>query len=143
MILIQDDQKWVGQYFQAKEFKCPCCGINAVHPRLVLRLDKIRAEIGVPLRISSGVRCPAHNANVGGATNSYHMPQEDAKGWAADFTFARHSMKIPINMVKLYLTACEQSVANGGVILYPSWVHIDVRPKRYRSTKKFPWPRLA
>jgi len=140
-----NDSVWVGQHFQAKEFRCPCCGLNEVHPKIVTILDRIRKDIGTPLRISSGVRCPTHNRSVGGASQSYHLPQDDGKGYAADFTFARGMMKIPINIARLY-TMASDSADVGGAILYPTWVHIDVRGEmgksRYRSTGKFPWPRI-
>lgn len=140
------DSIWVGPHFQAKEFKCDCCSENVVHPKIVHILENIREDIGAPLRISSGVRCPSHNKNVGGAAKSFHQPQEDGRGYAADFTYALSSMKIPINIVRLFLSASEH-VGDGGAILYPSWVHIDCRDElsnnqRYRSTSKFPWPRL-
>lgn len=42
-------------------------------------LDPLREAWGKPLTVSSGYRCPALNAAVGGAKNSHHM-----RGMAAD-----------------------------------------------------------
>jgi hypothetical protein len=36
-------------------------------------LDILRSALGVPLMISSGYRCAAHNAEVGGAPSSRHL----------------------------------------------------------------------
>ena len=141
------DSVWVGPHFQAKEFSCPCCGENEIHQGVIHVLEEVRKVVGVPLRISSGVRCPSHNKNVGGAPKSFHQPQENGRGYAADFTFSLPSMKAPMNIVRLYTIASEEGGDEGGVILYPTWVHIDSRgalgKPRYRSTSKFNWPRLA
>lgn len=44
-------------------------------------LDPLRKEWGYPIRVTSGYRCPALNAAVGGSKTSQHM-----KGQAADIT---------------------------------------------------------
>lgn len=63
---------------------CSCgkCGGFPVEPSEVLmRLaDKVRAKAGKPMVPTSTVRCPAHNAAVGGVANSRHL-----KGTAMDF----------------------------------------------------------
>lgn len=43
------------------------------------QLDKIREELGYPIIITSGYRCPELNKAVGGVKNSHHL-----KGLAAD-----------------------------------------------------------
>lgn len=42
-------------------------------------LDPLRAAYGMPIRVTSGYRCPELNRAVGGVSNSVHM-----LGWAAD-----------------------------------------------------------
>ncbi len=44
-------------------------------------LDPLRMDMGYPIRVNSGYRCPALNEVVCGAKNSQHM-----KGMAADIT---------------------------------------------------------
>lgn len=74
-------------HFRRREFRCTCgrCGGYPVEPTeaLVLGCEELRVEAGVPLHITdwggSGVRCPEHNREVGGATRSYHL-----YGMAAD-----------------------------------------------------------
>ena len=44
-------------------------------------LDPIREHWGLPIRVTSGYRCPELNEEVGGVEDSYHM-----KGCAADIS---------------------------------------------------------
>lgn len=73
--------------FSRKEFICKCggkhCAGDTAEPgeNLVRGLQKLRnATNGRPVIISSGIRCPKHNAAVGGVYNSHHL-----EGTAADF----------------------------------------------------------
>ena len=75
----EDDDWWRNiRYFSRKEFACKCgryCdGYPAQMQRGVVELaDRAREELkGVGL-VSSGLRCPQHNANVGGVSNSRHL----------------------------------------------------------------------
>jgi len=67
------------KYFKIEEFRCPCCGTNLIHTELVDKLDEAREKAGIPFKITSGYRCPKHNAAIGGVENSAHI-----KGLAAD-----------------------------------------------------------
>jgi len=79
-ILEAEDPDWWSsiQYFSKKEFACKCgryCnGYPAQMHRTVVELaDRARAELKGTAFISSGLRCPQHNANVGGASDSRHL----------------------------------------------------------------------
>lgn len=48
---------------------------------MVRAAEQIREHFGVPITVSSGVRCPSHNAGVGGVPNSKHLT-----GKAMDFS---------------------------------------------------------
>ena len=52
--------------FTAGEFTCKCgtCGGNPMHPEFLDKLQAIRTEVGFPLHITSGYRCPDYNATV-------------------------------------------------------------------------------
>lgn len=72
------------RYFTRNEFRCPCsrCGGFPAEPEeaLVRLADRVREHFGKPITVSSGVRCPAHNREVGGVANSRHL-----RGKAMDF----------------------------------------------------------
>ena len=46
--------------------------------------DDVRAELGIPLVVSSGTRCRKHNKAVGGAPASGHLTARDGKSHAVD-----------------------------------------------------------
>ena len=74
------------QYFRRDEpfIACHCgkCGGFPVEPseKLMLLAARVREHVGAPMVPPSTVRCPAHNAAVGGVAASYHL-----KGKAMDF----------------------------------------------------------
>ena len=115
---------WQGiRYFTRAEFRCPCgrCGGFPVEPdeKMVRTVDAIRAKLGKPIGIvdsgGSGVRCPEHNAAVGGVATSYHL-----KGMAADLHCATAT---PAEMKK----AAEAVMGKtGGIGLYGWGIHVDV-----------------
>lgn len=113
------------QHFQRREFACKCgkCGGFPVEPsmELVELLDKIRAHYGKPVRVNSGIRCAAHNANVGGASRSQHL-----LGTAADICIAG----VTPEELAAYI---ETLIPNtGGIGIYAWGVHVDVRGSRAR-----------
>lgn len=87
---------------------------------LAKNLQVIRDEIGEGLRILSGYRTPSWNKKVGGASNSQHMQAK-----AADLTTKSLTPK-KLHAVILKLIK-EGKIKNGGVGLYPGFVHYDVR----------------
>lgn len=61
--------------FSAWEFACQCgCGTGTISPVLINRLQFIRDGLGRSINIRSGIRCPDHNAKVGGSPDSEHIP---------------------------------------------------------------------
>lgn len=110
------------RYFTRAEFRCPCgkCGGFPVEPQeaMVRTVDEIRRRLGIPVSIvdagGSGVRCPEHNAEVGGVCNSEHL-----YGRAADL----HSAASPAKMKAV----AEEVLGNtGGIGLYDWGIHVDV-----------------
>jgi len=64
-------------HFRPEEFRCRCrcgCGLGMerMDPALMESLYRLRDQVG-PIRITSAVRCPAHNAAVGGSPTSSHL----------------------------------------------------------------------
>lgn len=91
-----------------------------VDPKLMEYLQQIRDHFGKPVKINSGYRSPAHNAKVGGASNSYHT-----KGMAADIVVSGVSAK----RVAQYAEA----IGVKGIGWYESqkFTHIDTRTAKY------------
>jgi len=75
----QTDDRYIATWFQPREFACNCCGVVKIDKTFLMKLDEARTIAGVPFIITSGYRCPKHNAEVGGVKNSAHMA-----GLAAD-----------------------------------------------------------
>ena len=64
------------KYFVDDEFRCKHCGMLPKHGMntvLMERLDKLRSMYGKPIYVSCGYRCPSHNAEVGGVSDSQHI----------------------------------------------------------------------
>ena len=110
----------LSEHFDSSEFacKCGCGGLHNgadINPRLVQVLERMRQRCGRPLVISSGYRCPKHNAEEGGVWNSQHV-----YGNAAD-------VLVPdgMNIGELYELA--EMCGADGIGLYDWGVHVDVR----------------
>ena len=65
--------KRLSRNFVEAEFACPCCGEVAMDMDFIYRLQRARSIAGIPFHINSGYRCPAHNAAVGGKSDSAHL----------------------------------------------------------------------
>lgn len=83
----QGEDFWADiKYFTREEFRCKCggkyCNGFPAEPQegMVRALDTVRAHFGKAIIPNSGVRCPTHNANVGGVSTSRHL-----SGKAVDF----------------------------------------------------------
>jgi len=107
-------------HFSGSEFVCPCescdrTGIIALE--LIYALERLRADLGCPLRITSGYRCPQHNREIGGAPDSLHQ-----MGLAADI-IADSPILEPIDVAMAAIKA-----GFTGVIVYKDkHVHVDLR----------------
>ena len=80
------------QYFKREEFRCKCggqyCdGFPAEPKEAMVRIaDRLRRNLGVPITVVSGLRCPTWNSIQGGVENSQHMYGEAADICAAGCT---------------------------------------------------------
>lgn len=118
-------------------FTCKCgCGLNTINPELVGRLKMIEDIIEQPITITSGCRCSLHNARVGGAKDSYHLPGKDrnnGRGRAKDSNLcdaADWFVSGPTLMASLNVLL--HARYDGGVHFYPDKrvFHCDLGPKR-------------
>lgn len=104
-------------HFDSREFSCKDgCGWQAVDPLLIERLEILRSALKMPIRITSGRRCPVHNRNVLGALRSRHV-----YGDAAD---------IPRTLRVTVAQAREAGFTGIGHLASGYVVHVDVRPQR-------------
>jgi len=108
--------------FNRKEFDCPCCGLNKTSPLLAEYVQIIRSSIAVPVRIVSGTRCPAHNAEVGGVPDSAHL-----EGLAADIQAQGYSGRALGELIKtLWKRGRLPELQYCYLIKNSNSVHIDV-----------------
>ena len=98
---------------------CPCCNKVFLHARLVAALTWLDRDFAPRFRVTSGYRCPAHNAAVHGHPQSLHL-----FGLALDLA--------PVHVDMPELVRAVLSVPNfavGGFGWYPQRgiIHVDVR----------------
>lgn len=118
----KDGDKVLSSHFKVREFACSD-GTDPVFisPELVTILEKIRTHFGKPVIINSGYRTVAKNKSVGGATHSQHL-----YGMAADI----HISGVTPKQIAAY---AETLLPNsGGIGIYNSFCHVDVRAVRSR-----------
>lgn len=116
------------EYFSKKEFKCKCGGKYCngypaeIDMGMVKIADEIRNRVGKPIGVNSGLRCPTHNANVGGASASQHM-----RGTAAD-------LGRPSGVTSKEMAAIAEDIMGdtGGIGVYSWGIHIDSRKVKSR-----------
>lgn len=76
------------EFFSRDEFRCKCggkyCNGFPAEPKeqMVRIANQLRKNLGVPITIVSGLRCPQWNAMQGGVENSQHMYGEAADIYA-------------------------------------------------------------
>ena len=115
------------KYFKKSEFACKCGKYCDGYPAeidmdMVKIADEIRARIGKPISINSGLRCKTHNANVGGVFNSQHL-----LGKAAD-------LGCPIGCTPAQMASIAETIMGntGGIGVYSWGIHIDTRSAKSR-----------
>ena len=118
----KDGNKKVSANFRVREFACQD-GSDPIFidSQLVTILQKIRTHFGRAVTITSAYRTPTHNRSVGGSELSQH-------------TFGR-AADIKINGVspeKIAVYAEKLLPGTGGIGVYKSFCHIDVRVTKSR-----------
>lgn len=115
-----DGGKQLSTHFKVREFACRS-GADAVliAPRLVMVLESIRAHFGAAVTINSGYRTPEYNAKVGGVARSQHC-----YGTAADIVVKGQTPEAVAAFARTLMPDW------GGVGVYKSFTHIDVREAR-------------
>lgn len=116
--------------FSLSEFKCNdgtdvpevyICNVK----RLAKNLQVIRDFFGKAIIINSGYRTPTHNKAVGGGSKSQHLTAS-----AGDLRIKGMSSLELKNGIEELIRAGE--IEEGGLGLYDSFVHYDVRGRKAR-----------
>lgn len=77
------------KYFKEEEFECHHCGDANMDFTFVSTLDVLRDRLGAPIKVTSGYRCPAHNAAV--SATGAHGPH--TTGMAGDIQTVPEKMR--------------------------------------------------
>ena len=116
--------------FKLSEFRCkdgtdvPAELLPNVQ-KLANELQRLRDELGLPIKINSGYRTKSYNKKIGGASNSMHVQAKAADIVVTDIT--------PTNLYKRIEKLIEEGKINfKGVGVYDTFVHVDVRDRRSR-----------
>jgi len=111
----------VSTNFRVREFACQD-GSDPIFidSELVSVLQKIRNHFGKPVTITSAYRTPTHNKKVGGTMYSQHL-----YGRACDIKV--QGIK-PADVAKYAETLLDE----GGIGIYNTFTHIDVRSTKSR-----------
>lgn len=118
----KDGNKKLSANFKVREFACnDGSDVIFVAPELVAVLQKIREHFGKPVVLNSGFRTASYNKKVGGATYSQHQ-----YGTAADIRISGVTPKKIAEYAETLLPG------KGGIGIYSSFVHVDVREVKSR-----------
>lgn len=123
------------RYFTLREFGCKgnnCCGgQNLIDHQFVTELDELRHRYGAPLKVSSGYRCPDHNAKV----SSTGRTGPHVSGRACDFAVDR------TNALKLLKLALEMGFTGIGIQQKGAgrFIHLDNLPNAVGQPRPTIW----
>lgn len=122
-IVDTESNEKLGKHFKVGEFACKDGSpVVFIDEYLWTVLDILRTKIEKPVIITSGYRTPCWNLKANGAKYSYHM-----RGMAADIkVYSMKPKEVANELNKIVPNEC-------GIIVYNSWVHFDVRQKKYRK----------
>jgi len=114
----------VSDNFSRHEFKCKCgnnCGHIAIDTILLNVLEDVRTHFNKPVIINSANRCIKYNRTIGSKDTSQHT-----KGTAADIVVKDHTPE------EVYAYIDSQRINIGGLGIYDTFVHVDVREEMAR-----------
>jgi uncharacterized protein YcbK (DUF882 family) len=95
---------------------------------LAKNLQILRDEVKKPIKITSGFRDPSFNKKIGGASQSRHIT-----GQAADLKIEGYTPKQVASIIEKLIASGKMK--QGGLGIYSTWIHYDVRGTKARWTK--------
>jgi uncharacterized protein YcbK (DUF882 family) len=116
--------------FSLDEFKCkdgsdiPNNALSNII-ELAKNLQVLRDAVGKTITITSGYRSQKHNAKIGGVKNSQHV-----KGTASDIKVKGMTAKEVALVIEGLIASGKMK--EGGIGIYPTWVHYDIRGVKKR-----------
>lgn len=123
-----ENEDWTKiSFFRKSEFACNCgCGLNDVDFESVKKLDMARRLSGFPFVLNSACRCPKHNAKVGGAVSSSHLPSQFRKACAFDIRVDDPVMRMAIVRSLLTVGFSRIGISN-------EYVHVDADKSKQQN----------
>ncbi|MGV4534692.1 YcbK family protein [Ornithobacterium rhinotracheale] len=116
--------------FDLKEFECqdgsttPAFALKNLR-ELASNLQELRNYLGKPIIVNSGYRSVAHNRKIGGKVNSQHL-----QGKAADIRVDGVTPERLASIIERLIY--NGKMKQGGLGIYPTFVHYDIRGTKTR-----------
>ena len=111
----------------------PCEYIPKIQHLVHCVLDPIREHWGLPIRVTSGYRCPELNARVGGVKTSYHL-----RGMAADIPPKNGFLYELYAFVERMFVDNKMPITECYIDRTKGYIHIAYDPDRYSM-----WPFIS
>jgi zinc D-Ala-D-Ala carboxypeptidase len=119
------------RYFKVSDFACHHCGENKIDYLLVEQLDELRHQCGFPITISSGYRCPDHNAKV----SSTGRTGPHTTGRAADLAVShQQALTVLRKALAMNFTGFGVNQKGGG-----RFIHLDTLPNAPGQPREHLW----
>ena len=116
--------------FKKSEFDCKCGCIMPTNvfvniQKLANQLQYVRDYLDLPINLTNAYRCPTHNKAVGGVKNSQHV-----LGKAADIKIKGLTpQEVAVILDRL---TTDGDILQGGIGIYNTFTHFDIRGKKAR-----------
>ena len=118
-----EGSRQITDHFRVYEFACKDgSDVVFVSQALADILENIRVHFGAAVHIHSGYRTVSYNKTVSGSSST----SQHCNGLAADIKVEGHTPK------EVYDYACSLLGDHGGVGIYNTFVHVDVRATKSR-----------